>query len=186
MKNELFLILFLVASFFCNAQAQVNCYRVYLHDKANTSYSVQRPQEFLSDRAIAKRTRFNIDITEQDFPVNANYLQAIRQVDDSILIMGTSRWFNTILVRCPNSAALAAIGSMAFVDSIKPIGYLGDIAVFDMMGRMIYSDRIAPGSDEIINTESWFNGLYLLLAKSKKGWSEANQDCSPIRKSVSL
>ena len=41
------------------------CYRVYLSDKNNTPYSINNPSAYLSQRAIDKRMRFSIPITEQ-------------------------------------------------------------------------------------------------------------------------
>lgn len=127
MKKLSFLILCIMVCLLGQAQTPVNCYRIYLHDKADSPYSISRPQEFLSDRAIAKRTRFNIAVTEEDLPVNPDYLQAIRQVDDSILVLGTSRWFNTAIVRCPDSTVLPDILDLTFVDSIIPVGYFASI-----------------------------------------------------------
>ncbi len=49
------------------------CYRVYLSDKNNSPYSISNPSAYLSQRAIDKRTRFNIPITEQDLPINPQY-----------------------------------------------------------------------------------------------------------------
>ena len=51
------------------------CYRIYLSDKNNSPYSIENPSEYLSQRAIDKRIRFNIPITEQDFPINPQYKQ---------------------------------------------------------------------------------------------------------------
>ena len=53
------------------------CYRIYLKDKANSPYSIDNPSAYLSQRAIDKRARFNIPITEQDLPVNPQYKQQI-------------------------------------------------------------------------------------------------------------
>ncbi|MBO7586687.1 MAG: serine protease, partial [Bacteroidales bacterium] len=53
------------------------CYRIYLSDKNNSPYSINNPLEYLSQRAIDKRTRFNIPITEQDLPINPQYKQQI-------------------------------------------------------------------------------------------------------------
>lgn len=126
MKRTVLFLLFVACVWW--GKAQINCYRVYIHDKANTPYSVAQPQQFLSERAIAKRARFNIAITEEDFPVNPAYLQSIRQTGGDVLVMATSRWFNTATVRCPDSAALAAISQLDFVDSVVAVGYLADVS----------------------------------------------------------
>ena len=91
-------ILILLIGIFIDLIAQTpTCYRVYLHDKTNTPYSITQPEEFLSPRAIAKRERFNIPITEQDFPINPNYLQALH-VSENVQILSTSKWMNCAVV----------------------------------------------------------------------------------------
>lgn len=146
-KLSLFL---LFATCLLLGKAQVNCYRIYLHDKANTPYSINNPQDFLSDRAIAKRARFDIRITEEDLPVNPAYVQAIRQTGDSVLVMATSRWFNTVVVRCPEMTALSAIGQLDFVDSLVPVGYLADISEqSDTIDIDIPGDVLEPTTDSL-------------------------------------
>lgn len=186
MKKIVFFSFIVLVSLLGNAQPPMNCYRIYLHDKADSPYSIQRPQDFLSDRAIAKRERFNIAITEEDFPVNPAYLQAIRAADDSVLVLATSRWFNTVVVRCPNAAALTTIGELAFVDSILPVGLLTDLSeqsdtpVIDVVGE-VYEPRtdtlqygkglpqIAVHNGHLLHNEG-FRGDGMLITMLDGGW----------------
>lgn len=118
-KNALLLLIALLT--FINSWGQApTCYRVYLHDKANSPYSIGQPESFLSARAIAKRERFSIPITEQDLPVNPNYLQALK-VSGEIQILAVSKWMNTAVVYCPDSTDLSAIAALSFVDSLLPV-----------------------------------------------------------------
>ncbi len=89
----------IVASFFVTLYAQSPAkYWVQFKDKANTTYSIDRPQEFLSLRAIEKRQRFNIDITEQDFPVNESYIRQVLALDENMVLLTKSKWLNGITV----------------------------------------------------------------------------------------
>ena len=98
------------------------CYRVYLSDKNNSPYSINNPLEYLSQRAIDKRTRFNIPITEQDFPINPQYKQQILALDSLMQPLAVSKWMNTFTVYCPDSTVVPQILDLPFVDSILAVG----------------------------------------------------------------
>jgi len=117
----LWLLLVLTVSLF-GQNPTPNCYRVYLSDKNNSPYSIDNPSEFLSQRAIDKRTRFNIPITEQDLPVNPQYKQQILALHPQIQLLAVSKWLNTIAVYCPDSATVPQIENLPFVDSVVVIG----------------------------------------------------------------
>ena len=72
-----------------------NCYRITFSDKNDSPYSVNRPEEFLSPRAIAKRERFNIPVIEQDLPVNPHYIDSILNFsNEPSQIISKSKWDN--------------------------------------------------------------------------------------------
>ena len=74
MKYSVLSVVWLFFALTLSAQ-NPTCYRIYLSDKANSPYSIDNPSAYLSQRAIDKRARFNIPITEQDLPVNPQYKQ---------------------------------------------------------------------------------------------------------------
>ena len=121
MKKIHLLLLWLGMAAAVSAQ-NPTCYRVYLSDKANSPYSIDNPSAYLSQRAIDKRTRFNIPITEQDLPVNPQYKQQILALDAEMQLLCVSKWMNTVTVYCPDSTVLPQISSLPFVDSIKAVG----------------------------------------------------------------
>lgn len=96
------------------------CYRIYLQDKAGCEYTIDNATAFLSPRAIEKRERFNIQITEQDLPVSNLYLQNLKITPD-IQILSTSKWLNTVVLYCPDSLKIDEISQFPFVDSIIPV-----------------------------------------------------------------
>ncbi|MBR2771177.1 MAG: S8 family peptidase, partial [Bacteroidales bacterium] len=97
------------------------CYRVYLSDKNNSPYSINNPSAYLSQRAIDKRTRFNIPVTEQDLPVNPQYKQQILALDSQMQPLAVSKWMNTFTIYCPDSTIVSQIENLPFVDSILAV-----------------------------------------------------------------
>jgi serine protease AprX len=91
-------------------------YLILYKDKVGSPYSVSRPQEFLSDKAIARRSNQRIRITEHDFPVNPAYVRTILQTGASVIY--SSRWFNGSLVEA-SSAQLESIKKLAFFKGIE-------------------------------------------------------------------
>jgi len=94
------------------AQSEINRYVVYLVDKAGTSYSIDNPSLFLSQKAIDRRANQSIEITAVDFPVNDSYLSAIEELGVNIYF--SSRWMNAVLVEA-TPAQIETIESQAFV-----------------------------------------------------------------------
>lgn len=98
------------------------CYRIYLSDKNNTPYSIDNPSQYLSQRAIDKRVRFNITITEQDLPINPQYKQHILSLHPQMQPLAVSKWMNTFTVYCPDSTVVPQIENLPFVDSVIAVG----------------------------------------------------------------
>lgn len=120
--KHLFLICFVLGLTISLYGQNPNCYRIYLSDKNNSPYSINNPIEYLSQRAIDKRTRFNIPITEQDLPVNPQYKQQILALHPQMQLLAVSKWQNTISVYCTDNEVVQQIRSLPFVDSVLTIG----------------------------------------------------------------
>ena len=78
-------------------------FRLYFTDKQGTPYSIEHPEQFLSERALDRRRKQHLEVDSTDFPVNTHYL-------DSILSMGMevvckSKWNNSALVRARKQSA---------------------------------------------------------------------------------
>lgn len=198
--------LFLVQA---SAQDPPVCYRIYLSDKNGSPYSVDRPSDYLSARALRKRARFQIAVTEEDLPVNPQYLQQIAAVDPSVSILCCSKWMNTATVYCPDSSKLAGIRSLPFVSGILPVAdILPDSATFasDAMpektptavhrgrdsGIASYDygfgyGQIALHNGHLLHNEG-FRGDSMLIAVFDGGWEGVDTDefFAPLRDSGHL
>jgi subtilisin family serine protease len=104
-------------------------YAVFFTDKNNSPYSVDQPAEFLSARAIARRSKQQINITVEDLPVNLTYLQGIAAVG-SVSVRETSKWFNAALIQASASdaEALKLLPYVSSVEYIAPSNVGGRIA----------------------------------------------------------
>ena len=101
--------------------AQHDVFYVQLTDKQNTPYSLLRPHDFLSERAIERRKKQHIQLNETDLPINPAYIQQI--IDLGVSIEHSSKWFNAVAILCPDSAKRELVKKLPFVQYIKPLGY---------------------------------------------------------------
>ncbi|MDB5201475.1 MAG: family serine peptidase [Ferruginibacter sp.] len=125
-----YLPLFFCCMFFCfSGKAQFSRYIIRFKDKANNSFSIANPAQFLSPRAIQKRTRYNISIDSTDLPVTSRYLDSLRAAG-AVTILNTSKWLNQAAIKTTDAAALQRISDMPFVISATPIGsFAGNVPV---------------------------------------------------------
>lgn len=88
-------------------------YRYYLTDKQGTTFSVDKPQCFLSERSIARRQRQGVPIDSTDLPVPQQYVRqfAVR----GATVLGTSRWQNTVVVRAADTLVLNRLAQLPIV-----------------------------------------------------------------------
>ena len=183
MKKILPLFAALLLFGFARAQ-NVNCYRIYLHDKANTPYSIEQPQNFLSQRCLDKRARYNIPVTEEDLPVNPAYLHEIGQASPQLRVLAVSRWLNTAVVCCPDTVRMGYVRNLPFVDSVKAVGYYDSFENPPAPGyntipntnygsdTMIYGKgygQIALHNGHLLHAEG-FHGEDMLIAMLDAGW----------------
>lgn len=108
-----FLLIFLLSD---SLHAQTNRYMVFFKDKAGSPFLVSDPSKFLSAKALLRRSKQNIAITDADIPVNEDYIKGLR--DAGATVFFKTRWMNGTLVQC-NSSLIAAIRSLNFVQSVE-------------------------------------------------------------------
>ena len=87
---------------------------VALKDKANTPFTTDAPEVFLSPRAIERRERLGVAITAQDFPPNPVYLLGLQEAGAKI--HHTSRWLNAATVY-GDSSILETLQALPYVDT---------------------------------------------------------------------
>ena len=108
----------IVISVFIAFAAEANTYAVYLKDKLGSSFSVQHPEAFLSEKAIARRTRQQIPITETDLPVSIAYQNALKQF--AVQLNYSSKWLNCVVLEA-SPTTIQAIKELPFVIEVRDI-----------------------------------------------------------------
>lgn len=93
---------------------------VELTNKDHTPYSVFRPQEFLSPRALERREKMGIVINEEDLPIDPKYIQVIEQLGAPI--HARSKWLNSLAIHTTDTVVLAQIAALPFVKRVRPLG----------------------------------------------------------------
>lgn len=126
-------------------EAKNYLYRITLADKVGTPFKIDKPEKYLSTKAIARRKRQGLAIDSTDLPLSPKYVKAIAKAGHRIV--GQSKWNNTLLIQGADSAKMEGLISLPFVKEVKKVWRSPDsIAVQE---REIYaSELVLPKSDK--------------------------------------
>lgn len=108
----LFLILVLFG-FQLFSQIDENKYYVQFTDKNNSPYSLNQPEEFLTQRAIDRRDRQGISIIENDLPVNPQYLTGVK--NKGVTLLNPTKWLNGVTIETDDPSLLPLISALPYV-----------------------------------------------------------------------
>ncbi|TCJ12400.1 T9SS type A sorting domain-containing protein [Flaviaesturariibacter flavus] len=97
-------------------------YLVKLRNKGFNTFSLANPGDFLSQRAIDRRTRYGIALDSTDLPVTQRYLDSIAAVP-GVTILNPSKWLNQVSIRTTDANAIARINALPFVVSVNSISF---------------------------------------------------------------
>jgi serine protease AprX len=114
-------LLFILNNFGLNAQNKIGKYLVKFKDKTGTIYSIDKPEAFLSKRALDRRIKQNIKITAHDLPPAKTYIDQLKKAGAEVWY--TSRWYNGALVLMDSAIALK-VKDLPFVASFENSGPL--------------------------------------------------------------
>lgn len=115
--------------------AQQNRYMVFFSDKEGIPYTIDKPIDYLSEKAIQRRLAQGIAITERDLPVKKAYVEGVR--GKGVRTFYTTRWLNGVLVSCEPST-LQEIESLPYVERVE---YVAPPAKDPSGGRRTYTTR---------------------------------------------
>ncbi len=116
MKRLISLVVLLVCALTLNAQSETDWYLVKLSDKAENEYHLDKPEEFLSQRAVERRLRYGIQITESDLPVSPAYIEKISAL--GVTIRNELKWFNTLIIVVDKGFDIEQVQNLDFVSDV--------------------------------------------------------------------
>lgn len=100
--------------------AQYTKYWIRFTDKIGTPYDLSKPYQFLSQRAIDRRTRQGIAYAENDLPITPAYIDSVKKIP-GVTVINRSKWFNAITIHTTDSNAIKKIKTFPFVVDAKGV-----------------------------------------------------------------
>lgn len=97
------------------SQVAPNKYYIEFTDKNNNTFSLSRPEEFLSERALQRRAVQNIDLDMSDLPVTQMYVDSLESL--GLEVLNVSKWFNSATVYTLDSLLIDSITYLGFVSN---------------------------------------------------------------------
>lgn len=92
------------------------CFRVYLKDKGVSENEVESPEAFLSQDAIERRTKRNVEIAVSDVPIAPSYVETIASTGGRIVVQ--SKWMSSMVVENEDSLVIDRLRALPIVDSV--------------------------------------------------------------------
>ena len=104
MRKLLLLKLLVFFALHHTAQTSYNTFWIQFKDKHNSAFSLSKPNQFLSQKAIERRLNWGIGFDSLDLPVNQNYIDQVLNIGSSQLLL-KSKWFNSITVQINDTSS---------------------------------------------------------------------------------
>lgn len=117
MKRIILAVAILLISYALCAEDYNYKFRLTLKDKGQAGYSIDKPEQFLSKKALERRKRNNVTINQTDLPISQNYLQTIEET--GAIIVAKSKWMKTVAVHCTDSSMVEKLKQLPFVSDAK-------------------------------------------------------------------
>jgi len=112
--NKFFFIVLFLLSFIGYSQEDA---WVYFNDKPNASVELSAPLNFLTQRALDRRTNQGIALNENDVPIYQPYIDGITTAN-GITVKAKSKWLNCLHIQ-GSVDNITALTLMPFVDHVQ-------------------------------------------------------------------
>lgn len=109
-------LLFILINFLCFQLIAQEQAWIFLTEKPNSTERLANPNNFLTQKSILRKQKFNTQIDARDLPIENTYVNEIK-AQTEITYLATSKWFNGIYVE-GDQIAIEALLNLEFVDSI--------------------------------------------------------------------
>lgn len=100
--RTLVLYVFLLLIQFSSFSQEKYRYLVLFKDKANSTYTLDKPEAFLSKKSIQRRDKNLVQLNEQDLPVNSTYLKELTALGAKVIY--PLKWINGALIQMTPSS----------------------------------------------------------------------------------
>ena len=102
-----------------SSQTSPDKYWIKFTDKNNSPYSLNSPSDYLSSRAIQRRTNQGIPMMENDLPVNSDYIDSLESL--GLQILTKSKWLNSVTVYTDSLDLIYEALNFSFVETFQKV-----------------------------------------------------------------
>ncbi|VBB44685.1 Peptidase S8 and S53 subtilisin kexin sedolisin [uncultured Paludibacter sp.] len=120
MKNKYAIFLIVFLSCFLYTKAVGYYFYIQFKDKNGTPYTLNNPSAYLTQRALDRRTFFDVAIDSTDLPVNQSYVAQIQALN--LTIHCRTKWMNGITVTTGDSSLIIPVQNLSFVKFVQYTG----------------------------------------------------------------
>lgn len=103
----------------CISEASAQQFLVFFRHKGNTTFSINNPAAFLSQRALERRQRYGLVLDSTDLPVAQSNIIQLETIT-GVTVLNRSKWLNAVSISAPASA-LSQINNLPFVASTRQV-----------------------------------------------------------------
>ena len=100
-----------------SAQVKTYKYRVNFRDKAETTYALDKPSAYLSERALERRMKQGLPVDSTDIPVCRSYIDML--VGKGAQLVSKSKWNNTVVVQVSDTSVIDKVAALPFVTAVR-------------------------------------------------------------------
>jgi serine protease AprX len=151
--KNLIIVFLITSSAGVFSQTYPGRYYIRFTDKNNNPYSLDRPGEFLSERALQRRMNQNIPLSFNDLPVTPAYIDSVRAL--GVPVYNISKWFNALTTDTISKFLLEKIYNLPFVvkpseyDSLQPVKETGKSIMTHTGGILEYDLNYGYAENQI-------------------------------------
>ena len=163
-------------------------YFIGFTDKTDTPYSIDRPADYLTSRALERRIKQSIPINTDDLPVNPVYIEFIKLHGAKVFY--SINWLNGAIAEVLNQDILNEIANLPFVNQIQevynPLKTKASISSFDILPTISKKQNIFDYFDYGFSSQqirmlkghtlhnNGYRGQNMLIAVIDAGFNNAN------------
>ena len=141
MKKTILISIFLLFAGIIYAQTPAKYWVQFTYKDLGT-YSIQKPEQFLSSHAIEKRNKSGIPITEEDIPVSRKQIATILLLDSSAVVLNTSKWLNGATFYSENPNFVTLMQGCDFVRFVEQTYTCKEPEVFTSENVNFFNDNL--------------------------------------------
>lgn len=153
--RKILLFALLIGYLGLEGQIAPNTYYLQFTDKNGSPYSINNPSAFLTQRAIQRRIKQNIPVTENDIPVNPQYISGVAATGATILF--PTKWLNGLTIQTSSQQVLNAIAALPYVLSIKT---LTDEPLKHAIKKKLFDEAVEIFEADAVDSPKGSAGLY--------------------------